>query len=83
MLILRAILTKALWQSGDVTDCNSVYPGSIPGGASIISTTFPKTAQHCGLDNLSHFYREFKRHTGMTPAKYRREYHRDPVQPAD
>lgn len=40
-------------------------------------------AQHCGLDNLSHFYREFKRHTGMTPAKYRREYHRDPVQPAD
>ena len=38
-------------------------------------------AQGCGIDNLSHFYREFKRHNAMTPAQYRRHYRRDPIQP--
>ena len=26
------------WQSGDAADCKSVYPGSIPGSASIFKT---------------------------------------------
>ena len=32
---------EALWRSGDAADCKSVYPGSIPGGA---SRNFPKFA---------------------------------------
>ncbi len=38
-------------------------------------------AEHCGLDNLSHFYRQFQKAHGMTPAQYRRQYRMDPVRP--
>lgn len=38
-------------------------------------------AQFIGLDNLSHFYREFKRIYDVTPAKYRQQYQFDPVRP--
>ena len=39
-------------------------------------------AEACGIDNLSHFYREFKKYNQLTPGQYRKHYHRDPVQPA-
>ena len=45
------------------------------------NTPIEDIAISCGIDNLSHFYREFKRHNQMTPGQYRKQYRRDPVQP--
>ncbi|MEL6678756.1 MAG: AraC family transcriptional regulator [Pseudomonadota bacterium] len=38
-------------------------------------------ALDCGIENISHFYRIFKRHFGVTPRAYRQHNQRDPVQP--
>ena len=38
-------------------------------------------ARDCGSENISHFYRIFKAHFGVTPRVYRQRNQRDPVQP--
>lgn len=42
-------------------------------------TPIPDIAAACGIDNLSHFYRVFRRHYGVTPKAYRAQHARSPV----
>ncbi|MDJ0825402.1 MAG: AraC family transcriptional regulator [Rhodobacter sp.] len=41
----------------------------------------PEVARDCGIENLSHFYKLFRSHYGVTPRAYRRRHAKDPVQP--
>ncbi|HYH01790.1 MAG TPA: AraC family transcriptional regulator, partial [Bacillota bacterium] len=34
----------------------------------------PIVCYHCGFNNVSNFYRHFKRFTGYTPFEYKRKY---------
>ena len=46
----------------------------------LAQTNIPITeiAVECGLENISHFYRVFRRHYGTTPRAYRLHHHRSP-----
>ncbi|MGR3467868.1 MAG: AraC family transcriptional regulator [Shimia sp.] len=39
----------------------------------------PGVAEACGIENLSHFYRLFRHHYGVTPRAYRLLHQKDPV----
>ena len=41
------LLRTAPWRSGDAADCKSVYPGSIPGGASKSRLRRPSERARC------------------------------------
>ena len=38
-------------------------------------------ALDCGIENMSHFYKLFRAHYGVTPRAYRTVHARNPVQP--
>ena len=38
-------------------------------------------ALDCGIENMSHFYKLFRAHYGVTPRAYRMVHARKPVQP--
>ena len=40
-------------------------------------------ALDCGIENMSHFYKLFRAHYGVTPRAYRTVHARNPVQPTD
>ena len=42
------------------------------------NTPISEIAAECGLENISHFYRVFRRHYGTTPRAYRLHHHRVP-----
>jgi len=39
-------------------------------------------ADSCGINNMSHFHRQFRLHHGMTPKAYRTRYQSNPITPA-
>ena len=43
-------------------------------------TPIPEVAEDCGIANISHFYKSFRRIYGTTPRKYRITHRKDPIQ---
>lgn len=43
----------------------------------------PEIVAHCGIENVSHFYRLFRNHYGTTPRAYRRRHQLNPFEMSD